>query len=114
MMSTEGEETTSDIMCCASCGVTEEEGDGVALKKCTACNLVRYCGVECQRRHRPEHKRACNKRAEELRNPDVVSSTNNGVGGGLDMDTLARMVETGDISEDRILFTQNNGLSPRN
>jgi len=32
MMSTEGEDTTADIMCCASYGVTEEEGDGVALK----------------------------------------------------------------------------------
>ena len=33
-----------DIMLhCAGCGVKED--DGIKLKKCTACYLVRYCGV---------------------------------------------------------------------
>ena len=50
---------------CASCGVAG--GDDVNLKKCTACHLVKYCGVECQRNHRPEHKAACKKRAVELK-----------------------------------------------
>eukprot|EP00984_Skeletonema_dohrnii_P035271 scaffold34844_cov128-Skeletonema_dohrnii-CCMP3373.AAC.1 len=49
---------------CASCGVAE--GDDIKLKHCTACHLVKYCGVKCQREHRPQHKRACKKRAAEL------------------------------------------------
>eukprot|EP00985_Skeletonema_marinoi_P004617 scaffold2006_cov77-Skeletonema_marinoi.AAC.2 len=55
----------TDIMCCASCGVAEV--DEIKLKKCAACNSVRYCSVECQRNHRPKHKKACKKRAAELR-----------------------------------------------
>ena len=54
------------IMCCASCGA-KEDGDGITLKKCTACYLVRYCSVKCQKEHRRQHKRACKKRAAELR-----------------------------------------------
>ena len=46
---------------CAACG---KGGDG--LKKCTACELVKYCGVDCQRAHRPKHKKACRRRAAEL------------------------------------------------
>jgi tetratricopeptide (TPR) repeat protein len=57
-------EAEADIMCCASCGIAGV--DDVKLKKCTACQLVRYCGVECQRKHRPQHKRECKKRAAEL------------------------------------------------
>eukprot|EP00985_Skeletonema_marinoi_P019953 scaffold11626_cov147-Skeletonema_marinoi.AAC.1 len=53
------------MMCCASCGT--EEVDGVKLKKCTACKSVRYCSVKCQKDHRAKHKRACKKRAAELR-----------------------------------------------
>ena len=51
--------------CCASCGIAE--GDNVKLKKCNGCHLVRYCGVQCQKDHRSQHKRACKKRAAELR-----------------------------------------------
>lgn len=53
---------TDDAMThCAACG---KGGEG--LKKCTACELVRYCGVDCQRAHRPQHKRSCKRRAAEL------------------------------------------------
>ena len=52
-------------MLCASCGVAG--GDGIKLKKCTACHLVRYCGVNCQKDHRPKHKKECKKRAAELK-----------------------------------------------
>ena len=62
MMSTE--EEVAEMMRCASCGITE--GDNIKLKKCNACYLVRYCGVKCQKEHRPEHKKACKKRAAEL------------------------------------------------
>jgi len=54
-----------DETCCASCGITAN--DDVKLKKCTACHLVKYCGVKCQREHRSKHKRACKKRAAEIR-----------------------------------------------
>ncbi len=53
------------MMCCASCGKTE--ADDVKLKICTACKLVKYCSVDCQRNHRSQHKRACKKRAAEIR-----------------------------------------------
>jgi len=52
------------MCCCASCGVAEA-GD-VKLKNCTACYLVKYCSIKCQKDHRPKHKRACKNRAAEL------------------------------------------------
>jgi len=36
------------------------------LKSCTACKLVKYCSRDCQIAHRPQHKKACKKRAAEL------------------------------------------------
>ena len=49
---------------CANCGKGEEcSGD---LKSCTACKLVKYCNRDCQIAHRPQHKKACKKRAAEL------------------------------------------------
>ncbi len=60
------DKSESGMMCCASCGITENNDD-VKLKKCTACHFVRYCSVQCQREHRPKHKRDCKKRAAELR-----------------------------------------------
>src|SRR6056300_764178 len=56
-------EGTGDEVC-ASCGVAGV--DNVKLKKC-ACNLVKYCSVDCQKNHRPQHKKACKKRLVELR-----------------------------------------------
>ena len=50
---------------CASCGISG--GDDVKLKLCTACKLVKYCSVDCQKNHRKQHKKACKKRAAELR-----------------------------------------------
>ncbi len=61
-MSAELEATADEA--CASCG--KAEVDNVKLKKC-ACNLVKYCSVECQKNHRPQHKRACKKRLAEIR-----------------------------------------------
>ena len=49
---------------CANCGKGEE--GGMSLKACTACKLVKYCKRECQIAHRPQHKKACKKRAKEL------------------------------------------------
>ena len=56
---------------CANCG--QEGGDGVKLKNCTACLLVKYCGVDCQRAHRKLHKKACKQRAAELKDEELYS-----------------------------------------
>ncbi|EJK46671.1 hypothetical protein THAOC_34652 [Thalassiosira oceanica] len=50
---------------CANCGI--ESGDAVKLKDCTACRLVKYCSVDCQRAHRKRHKKTCKQRAAELK-----------------------------------------------
>ena len=63
-MSTAAEEDDT-MMLCASCGTAGS--DDIKLMKCTACYLVRYCGVKCQRDHWPKHKRECKKRAAELK-----------------------------------------------
>ena len=65
MMSGVLDEDETVMMCCAACGVAENEN--IKLKKCNACKSVRYCGVQCQKDHRPQHKRACKKRVAELR-----------------------------------------------
>ena len=49
---------------CANCGKGEE--DGIKLKTCNACKMVKYCNSSCQRAHRPDHKKECKKRAAEL------------------------------------------------
>src|SRR5210317_1308090 len=53
------------VMCCANCG--KAGVDDIKLKNCTACKLVKYCSIECQKNHRPQHKKACKKRAAEIR-----------------------------------------------
>ena len=58
-------DTSMNMSCCGSCGTSE--GDDIQLRTCTACKSVRYCGVKCQRDHRPKYKKACKKRAAELR-----------------------------------------------
>ena len=55
---------------CANCG---KIGSGVKLKNCTACRLVKYCGVDCQEAHRKHHKKACKKRAAELEDEKLYS-----------------------------------------
>ncbi|EJK76551.1 hypothetical protein THAOC_01680 [Thalassiosira oceanica] len=56
---------------CANCGKTGS--DTVKLKSCTACRLVKYCGVDCQRAHRKQHKKACKQRAAELKDEQLYS-----------------------------------------
>ena len=57
---------SAEVMtCCACCG--KAEVDEVKLKICTACKLVKYCSVECQKDHRSQHKKACKKRMAEIR-----------------------------------------------
>ncbi|EJK57048.1 hypothetical protein THAOC_22954 [Thalassiosira oceanica] len=56
---------------CANCG--KQGGDTVKLKSCTACRLVKYCGVDCQRDHRKQHKKTCKQRAAELKDEELYS-----------------------------------------
>jgi len=61
----------ADEAVCANCGVVSS--DAVKLKDCTACLLVKYCGVDCQMAHRKQHKKACKQRAEELKDEQLYS-----------------------------------------
>ena len=56
---------------CANCG--KRGGGAVKLKNCHACHLVKYCGVECQKAHRKQHKVACKMRAAELKDELLYS-----------------------------------------
>ncbi|EJK43784.1 hypothetical protein THAOC_37737 [Thalassiosira oceanica] len=56
---------------CANCG--KQGSDTVRLKYCTACRLVKYCGLDCQRAHRKQHKKACKQRAAELKDEQLYS-----------------------------------------
>jgi tetratricopeptide (TPR) repeat protein len=49
---------------CACCG--KASVDNIRLKNC-ACNIVKYCSVDCQKNHRKQHKKACKKRLAEIR-----------------------------------------------
>ena len=55
-----GDETT---LCCAECGIA----GGFSLTACMSCMLVKYCNANCQRNHWKKHKKACRRRATELR-----------------------------------------------
>jgi hypothetical protein len=59
----DGEDATSH--CCAECGSVA--GEGLTLKACKACMLVKYCNAECQRKHWSKHKKPCKQRVAELR-----------------------------------------------
>ena len=54
---------------CANCGKGEECSGN--LKSCNACKMVKYCNRDCQIAHRPQHKKACKKRAAELRDEEL-------------------------------------------
>ena len=64
-MAEDSTESVKEMVQCASCGIAEN--DDIKLRNCTACYLVRYCSVKCQKEHRPKHKKECKKRAAELR-----------------------------------------------
>ena len=58
-------EAVAASSCCASCGIAEI--DDIKLMPCDDCDLVRYCGEECQSNHKSEHEEACKKRSDKLR-----------------------------------------------
>jgi ankyrin repeat protein len=43
---------------CAGCGVFDPD-----LKQCAKCKLAYFCGIECQRKHWPLHKKCCSQLA---------------------------------------------------
>ena len=57
---------------CANCG-TGREGATIKLKDCTACRLVKYCSLDCQKAHRKQHEKACKQRAVELKDEQLYS-----------------------------------------
>src|SRR5210317_1914122 len=69
-MSSEEEAVAAADEVCASCGIAAI--DDIKLKKC-ACKLVQYCSVDCQKNHRPQHKKLCRKRLVELRDEDLFA-----------------------------------------
>src|SRR6056300_957233 len=70
MMSAKSEQVGTGEEVCAACGVAGV--DDTKLKKC-ACNLVKYCSDGCQELHRPEHKKACEKKMAEIRDRDLFT-----------------------------------------
>ena len=52
------------MLCCANCGAAGS--DDIKLMDCSACHLVKYCSVKCQKGHWPKHEKECKKRAAEL------------------------------------------------
>ena len=50
-------------VCCADCGIVA--GEGVSLKACMSCKLVKYCNVNCQRNHWKKHKKECKQRIHD-------------------------------------------------
>ncbi len=69
-MSCSNEEAQVQVACasvhraCAYLGCTNMRGSGEEklarkCKKCSRCQLARYCGGECQRADWPHHKVAC-------------------------------------------------------
>ena len=66
-------EVEADGDVCASCG--KAAVDEIKLKKC-ACNLVKYCSVDCQKNHRPQHKKACKKRMNKIHDDALFTQPN--------------------------------------
>lgn len=58
---------------CGACDKT----DGDDLKRCTACQSIRYCNVTCQRAHWKLHKKLCKSLQNEKQQGAKLPATNN-------------------------------------
>jgi hypothetical protein len=65
------EEAAADEVC-ACCGIAGV--DDIKLKICDGgCDLVKYCGDDCQKNHREQHENECNKRKVELHDKELFT-----------------------------------------
>mmetsp|Transcript_35192 Transcript_35192/g.80394 ORF Transcript_35192/g.80394 Transcript_35192/m.80394 type:complete len:376 (+) Transcript_35192:147-1274(+) len=69
-----GVDEPETLDCCANCG--KKAGDGNKLKNCTACYLVKYCSVDCQKAHRKIHKTVCLEKAAESNRKKKTAGAN--------------------------------------
>lgn len=63
-----GAEQTAAVKQCGHCGVLAgslRNGAAVALKSCTGCRCVRYCGAACQNAAWGEHKAFCKQKQKD-------------------------------------------------
>ncbi len=60
------EDIETGVICCASCGIAEDDNGTKLLKDCDECDLVKYCSDTCHKNHREHHEEECKKRAAEL------------------------------------------------
>ncbi len=69
-MSANKVESDTNEEVCASCGIAEI--DDVKLMLCDGgCDLVKYCGDDCQENHREQHEEECKKRKAELHDKKI-------------------------------------------
>ena len=54
---------TDDITTCAACG---KEGEENNMNICNTCKMVHYCNASCKKKHKSEHKKACERHVAEL------------------------------------------------
>ena len=76
---------------CANCSLPEQPG--VALRPCSRCKLVRYCGTECQAQHwkKGGHKQFCV--APNQRKPQPAAKDEGGASGPTCAICIEAMVE---------------------
>ena len=85
---------------CANCGKGEDSsGD---LKVCSGCKILKYCNRDCQIAHRPQHKKACKKRAAELQQHICSVGVRDE---GIDSDVSDDEVDAESTSSDEIFGT---------
>jgi tetratricopeptide (TPR) repeat protein len=67
-----GEEASSSGEVCVSCGIAVV--DDIKLTDCNAgCDLVKYCGDNCQVNHREQHEKECKKRLTEMHDKQLFT-----------------------------------------
>ncbi|KAG2437487.1 hypothetical protein HXX76_006136 [Chlamydomonas incerta] len=67
-----------DARACAACGKPNSIACG--LKKCSACKSVWYCGLDCQRKDFPGHKKQCKALAAAAKAKDKETAGGTGPG----------------------------------
>lgn len=65
----ESNDTVRPTDACSNCGKK-------SIKKCSQCNVSRYCSRECQRSHWPVHRQACKIDAEQPKRKYKLESKN--------------------------------------